>query len=152
MHSGNFWNLLEHSEMTCDWCNVCHWFSTWTLTGTFWNILEQLVTNVMSVTDFQLELKLELWLEHSGTFWNILEWLVTNVMSVTDLQLELQLEHSCKTCDYCNVCHWFSTWTSTCTFWNILEWLVTNVMSVTDFQLADGQTDRNISDRHYITM
>ena len=69
----------------------------------------------------------------SGTFWNILERLVSNVMYVTDFQLKLQLEHS-RTC------------------WNILEQLVTNVMSVTDFQLADGQTDRNISDRHYITM
>ena len=47
-------------------------------------------------------------------------------MSLTDLQLELQLER--------------------------LERLGSNVMSVTDFQLADRQTDRNISDRHYITM
>ena len=39
-------NILEHS-------------------GTFWNILERLVTKVMSVTDLQRELKLE----PSRTYW-----------------------------------------------------------------------------------
>ena len=33
----------------------------------------------------------------------------------------------------------------------VMKPLMTNVMSVTDFQL-ETQTDRNISDRHYITM
>ena len=44
VHCGTFWNHQEPS-------------------GTFWNLLE-LVTNVMPVTDFQLE--------QSGTFWNVL--------------------------------------------------------------------------------
>ena len=43
--SGTLWKIMEHY-------------------GTLWNILERLVTNVMSVTDFQPELELQ----HSGTF------------------------------------------------------------------------------------
>ena len=61
VHSGTFWNLLEHSGNVMSVTNF-----QLDDRQTFWNILEQFVTNVMSVTDFELELQLE----HSGTFWN----------------------------------------------------------------------------------
>ena len=50
MHSGIFWNILEHSA-----CILEHSRTFWMHSGTFWNILEHSGTFSM----------------HSGTFWNI---------------------------------------------------------------------------------